>query len=60
MYSYDNENLEYIVKKISKKRRWKCKISLSEGLSNTLDWYLKNKKNYRNKKSHYLKRKGKN
>ncbi len=47
-------------KKISKKLRWKCKISLSEGLSNTLDWYLKNKKNYRNKKSHYLKRKGKN
>ena len=31
-------------KKIFKKLKWKPKINLNEGLSNTISWYLNNKK----------------
>tara|TARA_B100000029_G_scaffold274791_1_gene269597 strand:+ start:1615 stop:2646 length:1032 start_codon:yes stop_codon:yes gene_type:complete len=41
-------------KKIFKKLGWRSKISLNNGLSNTFDWYFKNKKFFKSipKKSH--------
>ena len=35
-----NQRLNY--KKIQKELKWKQKISLSDGLSRTIDWYKKN------------------
>ena len=46
-------------KKILKKLRWKTKISLNEGLSETFDWYLNNKKFFKSiSKKLYINRLG--
>ena len=45
--------------KIKKKLKWKPKINLDKGLLNTFEWYVKNKKFYRNvNKKEIIKRMG--
>ncbi len=46
-------------KKILKRLRWKAKISLQKGLSETFDWYLNNKSFFNSiSKKHYINRLG--